>query len=177
MKHSFAAFLKATFSIVLLVTLTSCAGYQLGNVPYQEMKGVKKIYVPIVKNETYEPGIQTMVTNAIIRRIERDGTYLTGRLAEADATLEVTLTDFKRDSLRRARENSLVTEEYDLKLEATATLTNLRTGQKLFDKETVIGDTSIYVNEYRMQENERQAMPLAANALAYEIVRRITEGW
>lgn len=169
--------LTAIAALVSLVVLSSCAGYQLGNIPYAEMKGVKKIYVPIVKNETYEPGIETMVTNAIIRRIESDGTYQTGRLREADATLEVTLTDFKRDSLRRARQNSLVTEEYDLNLEATATLTNLRTGRKLFDKEEVIGDTSIYVNEYRMQENERQAMPLAAQALAYEIVRRITEGW
>lgn len=177
MKTICSAFLSAAAPAALLVIFTSCAGYQLGNVPYQEMKGVKKIYVPIVKNETYEPGIQTMVTNAIIRRIEADGTYQTGRLREADATLEVTLTDFKRDSLRRARENSLVTEEYRLDLEAVATLTNLRTGQKLFDKEEVIGDTAIYVNEFRMQENERQAMPLAAEALAYEIVRRITEGW
>lgn len=177
MKSLFSALIPSGLALVILCVLTSCAGYQLGSVPYAEMKGVKKIYVPIVKNETYEPGIQTMVTNAIIRRLENEGTYLTGRIGEADATLEVTLTEFKRDSLRRARQNSLVTEEYDLNLEAIATLTNLRTGQKLFDKEEIVGDTSIYVNEYRMQENERQAMPLAADALAYEIVRRITEGW
>lgn len=170
---------KSPFFLALASSLlfASCAGYQLGNVPYAEMKGVEKIYVPVVLNQTYEPGIQVMVTNAIIRRFNQDGTYQTSRLAEADATLEVVLTDFKRDSLRRARSNSLVTEEYRLNLHAIATLTNHRTGQKLFDKEVVIGDTSIYVNENRMQENERQAIPLAAEALAYEIVRRVTEGW
>jgi len=173
MKHT----LHLVLSIVCTVILANCAGYKLGNVPYAEMKGVEKIYVPIVHNQTYEPGIQVMVTNAIIRRFNQDGTYETGRQAEADATLEITLTEFKRDSLRRARSNSLVTEEYRLNLEAVATLTNHRTGQKLFDKEVVIGDTSIYVNENRFQENERQAMPLAAEALAYEVVRRITEGW
>lgn len=164
-------------ALISILLLTSCAGYQLGNVPYAEMKGVEKIYVPVVQNQTYEPGIRVMVTNAIIRRFHQDGTYETGRQAEADATLEVTLTEYKRDSLRRARSNSLITEEYQPNLHAIATLTNHRTGQKLFDKEIVIGDTSIYVNENRMQENERQAMPLAAEALAYEIVRRITEGW
>ena len=166
-----------SLAFIFVTLLGSCAGYKLGNVPYAEMKGVEKIYVPIVHNQTYEPGIQVMVTNAIIRRFNQDGTYETGRLAEADATLEVVLTDFKRDSMRRARSNSLVTEEYRLNLHAIATLTNHRTGQKLFDQEVVIGDTSIYVNENRMQENERQAMPLAAEALAYEIVRRVTEGW
>jgi hypothetical protein len=168
-----------SFHLALIgcLLLTSCAGYKVGNIPYAEMKGVKKIYVPIVKNQTYEPGIQTMVTNAIIRRLNQDGTYETGRQSDADATLEITLSDYKRDSMRRARSNSLITEEYRLNLEATATLINHRTGQKLFDDEVIVGDTSIYVNENRMQENERQAMPLAAEALAYEIVRRITEGW
>ncbi|MEM6885017.1 MAG: LPS assembly lipoprotein LptE [Verrucomicrobiota bacterium] len=166
-----------SFPLLCLVILSGCAGYQLGNVPYAEMKGVEKIYVPVVHNQTYEPGIQVMVTNAIIRRFNQDGTYETGRLSEADATLEIVLTEFKRDSLRRARSNSLVTEEYRLNLHAIATLTNHRTGQKLFDQEVIIGDTSIYVNENRFQENERQAMPLAAEALAYEIVRRVTEGW
>jgi len=163
--------------VLTCLLMTGCAGYQLGNIPYAELKDVEIIYVPIVQNQTYEPGIQTSVTNAILRRFDQDGTYQTGRLDEADATLEVTLTDFKRNALRRARANSLVTEEYDLILEATATFTNLRTGQKLFENETVVGDTSIYVNENRLQENERQAIPLASEALAYEIVRRITEGW
>ncbi|MEM1157417.1 MAG: LPS assembly lipoprotein LptE [Verrucomicrobiota bacterium] len=169
--------LHISLTLVCMIFLGACAGYQLGNVPYAEMKGVEKIYIPVVHNQTYEPGIQVMVTNAIIRRFHQDGTYETGRQSEADATLEVVLTEFKRDSLRRARSNSLVTEEYRLNLHAIATLTNHRTGQKLFDQEVVIGDTSIYVNENRFQENERQAMPLAAEALAYEIVRRVTEGW
>ncbi len=167
------------FALIAIASLllTSCAGYKLGNVPYAEMKGVEKIYVPVVKNETYEPGIQVMITNAVIRRFNQDGTYQIGRQGESDATLEIVISDLKRDSMRRARSNSLITEEYRINLEATATLTNHRTGQKLFDKEIIFGDTSIYVNENRMQENERQALPLAAEALAYEIVRRVTEGW
>ncbi|MEM6821711.1 MAG: LPS assembly lipoprotein LptE [Verrucomicrobiota bacterium] len=163
--------------LFMIFLAAGCSGYRLGNVPYEEMKGVKKIYVPIVKNETYEAGIQTMVTNAILRRLDQDGTYQSGRLAESDATLEITLTDYKRDSRRRARSNSLVTEEYDLVLEAKATLLNHRTGRKLFEDLVIIGDTSIYVQENRLQEGERQALPLAAQALAYEIVRNITEGW
>jgi len=142
-----------SFALVGTLLLTSCAGYRLGSVPYAELKGVEKIYVPVVKNESFEPGIQVMVTNAIIRRFSQDGTYETGRQSESDATLEVVITDLKRDSLRRARSNSLVTEEYRLDLIAKVTFINHRTGQKLFENEIIIGDTS------------------------YEIIKRITEGW
>ncbi|MGF1678528.1 MAG: LPS assembly lipoprotein LptE [Candidatus Methylacidiphilales bacterium] len=157
--------------------LTSCAGYRVGNIPYSEMKGVKRIYVPVVHNKTFEPGLQVATTNAVLRRIDQDGTYQSGRLKESDATLEITLTQYRREALRRARDNSLVTEEYKLILTAEVTLINHLTGQKFLDKVLVTGDTSIYVNENRFQENERQAIPLATEALAYEIVRQITEGW
>lgn len=176
MNHLFRSSAMATLGAGLLI-LSSCAGYRLGNIPDAEMRGVRTIYVPVVKNETYEPAIQVLVTNAVLRRLDQDGTYQSGRIGEADATMEITLTDYRRISSRRARSNSLVTEEYDLQLEATVTLVNHRTGKKFLDSEVVVGDSALYVNENRFQENERQAMPLVAEALAYEIVRRVTEGW
>jgi hypothetical protein len=168
---------RITLTVGALALLAGCAGYRLGNVPYREMEGVKKIYVPVVKNKSYEPAIQVMVTNAILRRMDRDGTYTSGREKEADATLEVTVTELKRDPARSARNAQLVTEEYEIKLYATATLINHRTGQRLFKDRVFFGETNYFIPENRQQEVERQSMPLAAEDLADKIVRSITEGW
>ncbi len=165
--------------MALLVALlfTSCAGYQLGNIPYEELKGIKKIYVPVVHNETFEPGIQVMVTNAIIRKFDQDGTYKTGRARESDATLEVKITDLKRNALQRARQNELLSEQYRITLVAEVTFLNHLTGQKFMEKAEFSGETDFFLSTNRVQEGERQALVLAAQDLADNIVRELTEGW
>lgn len=155
----------------------SCAGYQLGNIPYQELEGVETIYVPVVHNETLEPGIQVMTTNAILRRMDQDGTYRSGRVRESDATLEVKITEFERDARQRARRNELVSEQFRIRLKAQVTLLNHRTGQKFLDNASFSGESEYYVPQNRMQEAERQYIVLAAQDLADNIVRHITEGW
>jgi hypothetical protein len=164
-------------AIALALFFTSCAGYQLGNVPYEELKGIKKIYVPVVHNETFEPGIQVMVTNAMIRKFDQDGTYKTGRARESDATLEVKIVDLERRTLQRARQNELLSEQYNITLTAEVTFLNHLTGQKFMDKAEFIGRTDYYLSPNRMQEGERQSLVLAAQDLADNIVREITEGW
>lgn len=164
-------------TIVLTLLFTSCAGYQLGNVPYEELKGIKKIYVPVVHNESFEPGLQVMVTNAIIRKFDQDGTYQTGRAREADATLEVKITDLKRNTLQRARQNELLSEQYRITLVAEVTFLNHLTGQKFMDKAEFTGETDYFLSPNRMQEGERQSLALAAQDLADNIVRELAEGW
>lgn len=173
-------FPKTHFSILTLICFTflftGCAGYQLGNVPYKAMEGVKTIYVPVIKNQTVEPRLPVMMTNAIIRELDNDGTYTSSRLRNADATLEVTIIRFHRDPTRRARDNSLQSVQYRAELTAKATLTNHITGKKLFSDLTVSGKTTFFVQD-AAQEAERQAIPLAAKDLAYNLVKQITEGW
>lgn len=164
----------ATLGASLL--LTSCAGYRLGNVPYRELEGVRTIYVPVVKNKTYEPAVQVMATNAILRAINNDGTYQSSRIGNADATLDVTLIDFKRSPLRSSRDNIGRTEQYRIELTAVATLTNHRTGTKVFTDIRATGETDFFVQN-DLQEGERQAIPIAADDMARKLVNQIAEGW
>lgn len=159
-----------------LVFLGACAGYKLGNIPSTQMEGVKTIYVPVVKNSSYEPGLQVQTTNAVIRKLETDGTYLSSRLTKADATLEVVITDVSRTPKRLQRDNTIATQEYTVTVEAKFTLTNHTTGKKVLDGVTASGTTDFFLfND--VQEGERQALPLALDKLAYEIVKQVTEGW
>ena len=140
------------------------------------MKDVKTIYVPVVKNESYEPGLPVMVTNAILRRIDNDGTYASSRSKQADAILEVKVVNFSRTPMRQSRADVQVTDQYEATLEISATLTNLRSGKRIFTDRRVEGKTRYFV-QGNAQEVERQALPSAADDLAYNLVKVISEGW
>lgn len=156
--------------------LMSCAGYRLGNIKSAEMKNVKTIYVPVVKNDSYEPGLPVMVTDAILRRMDNDGTFSSAREGQADATLEIRVTRLVRSPLRRSRVDVQVTDEYEITLEAEANLTNLKAGKQIFTKRKIAGKTRYFVQN-NMQEAERQALPSAADDLAVNLVKLMAEGW
>lgn len=140
------------------------------------MKGVKTIYVPAVKNRSFEPGLPVMVTNAILRKMDNDGTFTSARQKEADAVLEVEITEFKRRPVRQTRTDVQITEEYEVTLKAKATLTNLQTGKRIFTDHEVSGKSKYFV-QGDAQESERQVLPMAADDLAYNLVKLFTEGW
>ena len=48
--------------VILTLCLSGCAGYRLGNIQGQEMRDVKTIFVPVAKNQSYEPVSYTHLT-------------------------------------------------------------------------------------------------------------------
>lgn len=162
------------FSLVFI--FSGCAGYRVGNIQGANMEGVKTIYVPTVKNRSFEPGLPVMATNAILRKIDNDGTYTSARQREADAILEVEIFDFKRHPVRQTRTDIQITEEYEVTLFARATLTNLRTGERIFTNKEVTGKSKYFVHG-DAQESERQVLPMAADDMAYNLVKLFTDGW
>jgi hypothetical protein len=164
--------------LAALAALMFCAGcgYRAGNISGREIQGVRSVYVPTVKNETIEPGLQTMTTSAIIRRFDNDGTLETLASAVADSELEVTIKKIRRIPQRQVRENVVLTSQYEVLLEAEMTFVNRRQGRTVYKNIPVTGETTYFVTG-DMQENERQALPLAAEDLAKNIVKQITEGW
>lgn len=166
----------AVMGMVAGMILSGCAGYQLGNVPNSAMSGVRTIYVPVVRNQTLEPGLPVVVTNAIIRRLENDGTYASGRSGGADAELTVRLTEFERVPTRRSRDDVSITTQYRAVLKAEVTLVNRVTGVTVM-KDRVISGASEYIVQGDAVEAERQALPLVAQDLANRIVSAVAEGW
>jgi len=162
--------------LVLAGILAGCAGYKLGNIQGTQMKDVKSIYVPVVINRTLEPGLPVMATNAILRQLDNDGTFASARSKDADAQLDVTIMTFDRNSIRSSREDTLITTQFRITLTANVTLTNFRTGEVIFKDRKVTGQTEYFVQADAV-EVERQYLPLAADNLAYNIVKQVTEGW
>jgi len=156
--------------------LTGCAGYHVGPIKPTYMTGINTIAVPTVKNETLVPRIEVLISDTIIRQIQEDGTYkVANSLANADAVLEAEVTQFVRRPSRTVIGDVQATQEFDLTLTMHYRVVRRATGEVVDDK-TTTGTTSFFVSG-DVNQDERQAIPLAAQSCAIRMVSDIGEGW
>ncbi len=163
------------FLPLLALLLAGCAGYQLGPMPPRAMADVKTLAVPMFVNETFEPRIEALVTDTVISQIQQDGTYRILREKDADAILQAQIVELGRNKARSVRGNTLASSEFNLTLRVRYTVTRRSTGEVLVSREAA-GTTSFFINN-DLQQDERQAIPLAAAKLAVELTSQISEGW
>jgi len=169
-------FSRGVLLFAALELFSGCAGYRLGDISGRDIQGVHSVYVPVVQNESLEPDIQMVATNAIIRRFESDGTLSVNQNANSDSELDVTITDVTKNPVRSSTTDVLLTAEYDLTVRARATYVNRRLGRKIFENVEVSGETEFF-SQADINEGERQALPLACLDLANNTVKLVTEGW
>jgi hypothetical protein len=161
--------------------MSGCAGYQIGPIKPKPMASVQTIAVPTFKNETLEPRVEVLLAGAVIKQLQQDGTYRVVRENEADAILEGRLVEIRRRPARSVRGNVLQTREYTLELHVDYVVSDRATGRKIEDR-TVTGTTSFFVSGSStiaadVTQDERQALPIAAEDLAVRLVSQISEGW
>jgi hypothetical protein len=169
------AFRVVAFGCAVLA-LSGCAGYRLGDISGRDLQGVRSVYVPTARNTSLTPDLETTVTNAIVRRFNNDGTLTVQQNAAADSELDITVTNVYESAVRSSSSDILVTAEYQLTIQATATYVNRKLGRKIFENATVSGNTYFFT-QADIQEGIRQALPLAAQDLANNTVKLVTEGW
>ncbi|MCE0484616.1 MAG: LPS assembly lipoprotein LptE [Methylacidiphilales bacterium] len=167
---------KAALAVLVVLALGGCAGYRVGDISGRNLQGVRSVYVPTVKNMSLEPDLQLSVTNALVRRFNNDGTLTVTQNLSADSELDVTITNVQHIPIRSSTSDVLVTAEYQVTIEATATFVNRKLGRKIFENTQVAGSTTFFTQS-NIQEGERQALPLAAEDLANNTVKLVTEGW
>ena len=78
--------------------------------------------------------------------------------------------------IRSSINDILVTAQYQVTIHATVTYVNRKLGRKIFENSTATGSTTFFTQS-DIQEGERQALPLAAEDLANNVVKLVTEGW
>jgi hypothetical protein len=167
---------RSVAALLIVLSLNGCAGYRVGNTSGRDLQGVRSVYVPMARNTSLTPDLQATVTNAIIRRFNTDGTLSVNQNANADSELDITITNIQHTAVRSSTTDILVTAQYQLTIQATATYVNRKLGRKIFENYAVSGSTT-YFTQSNIQEGERQALPLAAEDLANNTVKLITEGW
>lgn len=173
MKYRLSFFL---LSLATAMLFTSCAGYQLGPVKPSKMAGIETLFVPVFANDTLEMRIETLVTNTVLQQIQLDGTYdLAPAYDEADAVMEATIVDVERRPRRSVRGNVIATAEFEVSIEIAYRIIDPRTGVQLLAG-TARGQTNFFVGD-DIQQEEAQAIPVAARDAAKQLVSEISEGW
>jgi hypothetical protein len=158
-----------------------CAGYTVGPIKPTPMKEVQKIAVQSFRNDTLEPRLEMLVANTLIKQIQQDGTYQIVDEKDADAILQGTVTSLDRRPARSVNRNVLLAREYTLNIRANYSVVKRSTGETLASR-SVLGTTSFFVSgssalKADVNQDERQAIPLATEDLAVRLVSQISEGW
>ena len=160
---------------IAALLLSGCAGYHIGPIKPQFMEGVQSLAVPAAKNETLIPRMEVLVADTVIKQIQQDGTYKIERMDRADAVLELKVTELRRRPARSVRGNVLATREFTMDLTIRYAVKR-RSDGKTLDERSVVGRTSFFVSG-DVEQDERQAIPLATEEAATRLVSQISEGW
>jgi outer membrane lipopolysaccharide assembly protein LptE/RlpB len=161
--------------ISLLFSLLAGCGYKLGEIRPTPMRTIRTLSVPNFKNMTYEPNVETLLADTLIKVLQQDGTYTIVDTNRADAILECTLRQIERRSVRSVQNNVLATAEFELVLEVTYIVIDRVTAATLLEGR-VRGSTTFFSGN-DLQTIERQAIPLAAQDVALQLSTQISEGW
>lgn len=162
-------------ALLIAFSLSGCAGYRIGDVKPQYLEGVRTIAVPTFRNETYQPRIEVLLTDTVIKQLQQDGTFRITTEDDADAVLRGTVRTVARTPVRSVRGNVLATTEFNLTVGVRYTLLG-RNGQAITGPSKISGATSFFVGPDVATE-ERQALPLAMQDLAVRLTSQLSEGW
>ncbi len=166
--------LFAAVSAVFL--LNGCASYRLGPIVPKTMEGVKTVAVPTFENDTLIPRLEVLAAGSVIKQIQQDGTFQVEGESTADVIIEGKIVGVRRHGSRSVRGNVLASREYTLSVSFEYVVTRRSTGERL-DSGKVTGNTSFFVSGNDVNQDERQAIPLALEDAAVRLVSRISEGW
>jgi len=160
---------------LLALFVAGCAGYHLGPVKPYYMQDIHRLHVPVFLNKSLEPRIETLMTNIVIKQIQQDGTYEISSYDRADAVMKGTIKEIKRRPLRSVRGNVLASSEFELFISLHYEV--IKKGSQLkLDSGKVRGTSDFFVGS-DIQQEEREAIPIATESLAKELVSRLSEGW
>jgi hypothetical protein len=155
--------------------LSGCLGYHVGPAKPQYLHDVHTIAVPTFANRTLHPRIEVLVTGTVIKQFQQDGTFKIESDENADAILRAEIVDVTRSPARSVRGNVLATTEFNLVMRVKYKLVG-RDGQPLGPQGVATGSTSFFVGT-DVTTDERQALPLATEQLATQLVSQLSEGW
>jgi hypothetical protein len=158
----------------LLVGLAGCSHYQLGT---EGKPAFATLYVEPVANKTLLPQAQAIVSTQIRDAfLKDDRVTLVNSPADADATLSVTINDYRRDVTAAREDDTGLARKFSLTLGTVCTLRDNRNGRQLFEKRAVVVHRDVFTDSGQLQ-SEYQMLPLLAEALAAKLRGTVLDVW
>ena len=167
--------MKRLVAAVILCARRGGCGYKLGEIRPTPMRSVRTLAVLSFKNRTYEPRVEVLLADTLIKTLQEDGTYTIVSDDTADAIMNCTVNKVERRSLRSVQNNVLATAEFGLYLDIAYEVTDRVTGS-ILKRGRVTGKSTFFSNT-DLQTAERQAIPIAARNAAVQLTVEVAEGW
>lgn len=134
-RNAVISILKRWLILCICVTLSGC-GYTVANSRLADDYGT--IAVPAFKNESFEPDIQTRVSNLLIRELQADGRLrVVDNPASADLVLRGRITDFDAHAISFSTDDNI--GQFKITLSASASLEDRRDGRMLWQQDNIRG--------------------------------------
>ena len=166
------AFFVAPIALMSLFIL-GCAGYHIGPVT---KVNYKSIAVPMFRNMTLRPQIEAQISNAVIQRLQQDGSLRIESRSRADVVLTGSITKYYREALRSLRTDTGVPREYEITITVRVEANDRRTGETVLKPTDVEGKTDVFIGEDQ-QSSEEQALPLIADDIGKRVAGLLVENW
>jgi len=159
--------------LLLGLLQTGCAGYKVGSMLPGD---IKSVYVPTFVNRTGEPLIENDTTQAVIQEFQRDGSLRIAGEADADAVLNVVLTEYRLEAVAFRKDVRTAAQQYRLYIVANIVMRRTADQSVVVEAPAVVGK---YVFDVTgdLSSSKLTANPEAARDLAYNIVQRLVEYW
>jgi hypothetical protein len=166
---------RALAAAVLLASLLAfgCAGYHIGPVT---KRNFNTIAVPMFRNETLRPQLEAQISNAVIKRLQQDGSLRIEIEPRADVILSGTVFRYQRSALRSLRSDTGVPREYEIAITVRVEARDRRTGEVVLKSTEVEGKSDVFIGEDQ-QSAEMQVLPLVADDIAKRVAGLLVESW
>ena len=164
-------------SIIFFLLLGTGCGYRLGGEGFGPSPEIRSIAIPTFINETYEAGIETIVTNSLLAELVRDGRIKVVGEDEADAIMEGTVKSFSISSV--AYDPTGVVLEYRTWISLDVVLRQGKKGRVLWSRRNLT-ESDVYTvssDVLRTETGKEEAIQKIATELARRIRRRLFEGF
>ncbi|HMD59900.1 MAG TPA: LPS assembly lipoprotein LptE [Opitutaceae bacterium] len=162
-----------------------CANYRLGS---GADPSFSTLYIEPAKNKTPLAQSQATVSALIREAFVRDGRVtVVDSSADADATLEVTLENYRRENAANREDDVGLARKFTLRLKASCRLRDNRTGRMLFDGRIVevqreaftdngLGSLQFGTSNDQLQ-SEYNTLPLLASSLSDKLTHVVLDVW
>ncbi len=178
---------RASFFVLSLAAATlfsaGCGYTTKSSLP----EDIKSVHVMPIKNtidfskeisdqdhfRVYRPGLEVELTNAVINRFIFDGNLKVASREKADAVLEATLVDYRRDPLRYSENEDI--QEYRLSVILSVEFRRSSDNHVIW-KESVVGDSTFFLSGSRAVSEDEAAAKVVEDA-SRRVVEKTIELW
>jgi Lipopolysaccharide-assembly len=146
------------------------SGYQWHSL-YRE--DIKTVAVPVFVNRTYQRGIETSLSRAIVQDIETHTPYKVVPKERADTILEGEIVGAKLETLGVSPQTALP-QEQEFDIQVTFTWKNLKTGEIMVQRKNFDEKASYYPT---LGEDPSVGSQTTVEKLALSIVQELQADW